>query len=249
MHLCKCGCGLEVKEGNRFIHGHNSRGRPVLDETRKKIGDAQTGEKNHNFGKHCTEEHKKLLREIALNNGNCPPPSWGRPVSNETREKIGDAQRGEKNHRFGKVTSYETKKKISESKMGVGKSAETRLKMSIASKGDKNNSWKGGISFEPYCPKFDSELKQRIRDHYNNCDFFSGLPDHICNVINGVVRKLAVHHIDYNKMQGCDDIKFGLIPLSHSNHTKTNFNRSFWERLICYALDYDETYYNLDGGV
>lgn len=198
MHLCECGCGLEVKEGNRFIHGHNSRGRPVSDETRKKIG---------------------------------------------------DAHRGEKNHMFGKVTSDETKKKISESKMGIGKSAETRLRMSVASKGTKNNSWKGGISFEPYCPKFTEKLKQRIRDQYGNCDFFSGLPDNICNVVNGIVRKLAVHHIDYNKMQGYDDIRWGLIPLPHSNHTKTNFNRSFWDRLIYYALDYDKTYYNLDGGV
>lgn len=35
--LCKCGCGQEVKPGNRFIHGHNQRGTKASDETKLKI--------------------------------------------------------------------------------------------------------------------------------------------------------------------------------------------------------------------
>ena len=109
--------------------------------------------------------------------------------------------------------------------------------------GENGANWQGGISFEPYCSKFTEQLKQQIRDFYNNCDYFSGLPVGVCNIINGKVNKLSIHHVDYNKMQGCDVHKWGLIPLSHKNHVKTNGNRSFWERLICYALEYDKTYY------
>jgi len=42
----------------------------------------------------------------------------GKPLSEETRKKISDAQTGEKNHNFGKTASDETKRKLSE--MGKG---------------------------------------------------------------------------------------------------------------------------------
>lgn len=109
--------------------------------------------------------------------------------------------------------------------------------------GSKSPNWKGGLSFEPYCSKFNEKLKQQVRDQYDNCDFMSGLPDYICNVLNGKVWKLDVHHVDSNKMQGCDDHEWKLVPLSRSNHGRTHNNRPFWERLICYAFEY-ETCYN-----
>lgn len=121
---------------------------------------------------------------------------------------------------------------------------DVKKKISDGISGERNGMWQGGISFEPYCPKFTEKLKRQIRDLYNNCDFISGLPDYICNVLNGKVQKLAIHHVDYDKMQGCEGVGWKLVPLSRSNHTKTNNNRSFWEKLICYALDYDEAYYN-----
>lgn len=113
-------------------------------------------------------------------------------------------------------------------------------------KGRGNPNWKGGISYEPYCDKFTEELKQQIRDQYANCDFISGLPDYICNVLNGRVWKLDVHHIDYNKTQGCGGVKWKLIPLSRRNHGKTNGNVQFWRRLFVYSLEYDESYYKLE---
>lgn len=107
------------------------------------------------------------------------------------------------------------------------------------SKLENNTNWKGGISFDPYCIKFNAMMKQKIRDLYDNCDFISGLPAHVCNSY----RKLDVHHVDYNKMQGCDDVKWILIPLSRSNNAIVNFNRFFWNRLFTYSLQYDKTYY------
>ena len=106
-------------------------------------------------------------------------------------------------------------------------------------KGENNWNWKGGISFEPYCHKFNNALKQKIRDKYNNCDFISGLPDYICNH----QRKLDVHHVDYDKMQGCNGHEWHLIPLSRRHNSIVNRNRSFWHRLFTYTLMYDKTYY------
>jgi len=106
--------------------------------------------------------------------------------------------------------------------------------------GENHPAWKGGISFGKYCPKFNNKIKKEIREKYNNCDYISGLHKNICN--NGL--NLDVHHIDYDKEQGCNEKKWQLIPLSRSNHTKTNYNREFWNKLFIYALEYDKEYYN-----
>ena len=73
------------------------------------------------------------------------PPMSGREHSDETKQKISDALKGEKNHFFGKTHSYETLKKMSEAKLGekhprFGKnhSEETLKKMSIAQTGNSN---------------------------------------------------------------------------------------------------------------
>ena len=122
---------------------------------------------------------------------------------------------------------------------------EQRIAISCGHQGIEVGDFDGFISENLYCPKFNDKLKQQVRDKYNECDYFSGLHYTICNIMsNGKIRKLCIHHVDYNKMQGCDGHKWKLIPLSHSNHSKTSGNRIFWERLICYALEYDETYYN-----
>lgn len=151
----------------------------------------------------------------------------GKVLSDLTRKKIGDSEKGEKNWNYGKERTY-----------------ADRVKMSCGIRGISIEDFDGFISDNPYCSKFNDKLKRQVREEYNNCDFISGLPASICNVINGKVHKLSIHHIDYNKVQGCEGHKWLLIPLSHSNHMKTNGNRSFWKRLFCYVLEYDETYYN-----
>jgi len=58
-------------------------------ETKRKLSEANKGEKNPMYGKKFSEEHKR---------------------------KISESQKGEKNHMYGKHRSEETKKKISEAK-------------------------------------------------------------------------------------------------------------------------------------
>jgi hypothetical protein len=87
-----------------------------------------------------------------------------------------------------------------------------------------NPAWKGGISFEPYCHKFNDTIKEEIRDAFGRRCFLCGTPE------NG--RKLHVHHIDYNKTQGCKGQKWALLPMCIGCHTKTGFNRYYYFNLL-----------------
>ena len=60
-------------------------------------------------------------------------------------------------------------------------------------RGEETSNWRGGISFEPYCIKFDTSYKRRIRNLFGNECFLCGLSE----ADNG--RKLDVHHVNYNK--------------------------------------------------
>lgn len=62
----------------------------------------------------------------------------GRIMSPETRKKIGDAQRGEKSHMWGKKHSKELIEKMSKIKLGKKFSKETRKKIGDSKRGDKN---------------------------------------------------------------------------------------------------------------
>ncbi len=75
-----------------------------------------------------------------------PPSALGRTVSDETREKIGVAQRGALNHRFGKTFTTEQKTKRSQIAKDIGQrppvrsgpmSEEQKQKISEANKGRK----------------------------------------------------------------------------------------------------------------
>lgn len=72
------------------------------DETRKKMSEAQKGEKSH-FYNVKGENH----------------PLWGRELSTEVKQKISESRKGkccgENNHNYGKPLSDETKQKLSKS--------------------------------------------------------------------------------------------------------------------------------------
>ena len=75
------------------------------------------GEKNPNYGKPLSEEHKKNL---SLSLSGSKHPFFGKHLSEEHRKKIGLAQVGPKNHMFGKKVSLDIRKKMSESKNKTG---------------------------------------------------------------------------------------------------------------------------------
>lgn len=84
---------------------------------------------------------------------------------------------------------------------------------------EKNNNWQGGISYEPYTPDFNQQLKDRIRTRDNFICQLCGVPELECN------RRLTIHHIDYNKKNYEDN---NLISLCLICHNKTGINREHW---------------------
>lgn len=101
--------------------------------------------------------------------------------------------------------------------------------------GKNNPSWLGGKSFEPYCPKFNNQKKEDVRNKYNRKCLVCGKDEKT----NG--RKLDVHHVDYDKDQGCDGKKWELVPLCKSCHSKTgNGNRLIWNCYIKYLIHYHD---------
>lgn len=91
---------------------------------------------------------------------------------------------------------------------------------------EKSSAWKGGISFAPYCPKFNNEFKERVRDFWHRECGICGQTEQE----NG--KKLSVHHVNYNKMACCDDIPPLFITTCNSCHPVTNFNREYWESIL-----------------
>lgn len=259
LNLCECGCGQITKVGkksgvnNRFINGHHFRGKKHTKATLLKISLAKKGtfvtqetrdkiSKIHK-GKITTQDTKDKISKATK----------GRIVSNETKLKMSIAAKNPSeltrirmsNAHNGKKLSKEHKLKISTSlignknTLGYKPSKETRDKISKANKGKKRSEetkkkrsgencymWKGGVSFEPYCQKFNTKLKEHVRDEYGRkCLICDKTEDE-----NG--RKLDVHHVSYDKMDGCNGNEFKLVPLCASCHSKTNHNRKYWESYI-----------------
>jgi hypothetical protein len=161
----------------------------------------------------------------------------GKHHSEATKEKIANALRGRRREggwklteetrkkqslaRIGKPLSEETKRKLSFALKGRPLKEETKIKMGLSRTGDKNPAWCGGVSFLPYCQKFNDKFKKRVKDYYHNC----------CGIC-GSVGRLHIHHVDYNKMTCCDGTKPRFIALCNVCHGKTNHNRDYWrERL------------------
>ena len=132
---------------------------------------------------------------------------WGCKLSDETKLKLSISHTGAKNPNWGVPRSEETKKKIGD-----------------ANRGEKNGCWKGGVSYSRRYTGFTRTLREKIRER----------DDRICQICkksekdNG--RKLAVHHIDYDKDNCCEDNLIALCNKCHA-HT-TNKTRMLWECML-----------------
>jgi hypothetical protein len=87
--LCECGCGEEVK--NRFVHGHNNRGKNLSKHTKQKMSKAQKG-------RIISQEHRAKISETLK--GNIP---WnnGIPMSEEAKQKSSESHKGKTAWNFG----------------------------------------------------------------------------------------------------------------------------------------------------
>jgi len=154
---CACGCGKLAKEGNRYIHGHNLKGKIFSEETRKKMSIARTGthpspETRRKLSiartgtHHSAESREKISiaktgrkfslesrRKMSIAKTGKNHPMWEKHPSLKTRRKMSIARTGKNNHNFGKKFSVKTLRRMSIAH--TNPSAETRRKMSIAKTG------------------------------------------------------------------------------------------------------------------
>jgi hypothetical protein len=153
---------------------------------------------------------------------------YGKPLSNETKEKIKQNLLGEKNPFYGKHHSEETKAKLRNKDLSGNKnpffnkhhSIETKLKISLANGGN-------GIYLLPnkYYPEFNQKLRKIIKNLYGNkCSGKNCLMTEE-NHIKIYKRSLECHHIDYDKK---NNNVFNLIPLCKPCNIKANKNKAFW---------------------
>lgn len=190
-----------------FVGDRNHRyGKHHSDETRRKISEANRGERNYGYGKHLSEEHKKKLSE----------------------SKIGD-----NNPNYGKSPSEETRKKSSIARMGIRFSDDHKKKISAARQGIQYDEWEKFTKNSLYCPSFNEACKESNREKYGRRCFICGLPESKNTTSTGIQKKLSVHHIDMNKNQGCDGIRWKLIPVCMTHH----YHNGLWTARFVYLLN------------
>jgi hypothetical protein len=205
------------EEKPRKVGGHK-KGEPLSEETKRKMSLARKG-KPH------SKEHRENIGKALK--GRVITPEWReklrfaaeqRIASPATKLKMSESHTGEKNHFFGKHHSDETKKIVSETRIRTGCAA-----------GENNPMYIDGSSFEPYCPRFNNDLRRRVRAFFKDTCQLCG------HVKRPGEKNMAVHHVNYNKEACCNN---GVKPLfvtlcSDGCHVKTNHDRDYWE--ICFT--------------
>jgi len=189
-------------------------GKKLSEATKRRIGDAVRGEKNPMYGKKNPELAQRNRERTGDKNPmygkrGAESAFYGKIHTEAAKKRIGDGNRGENNGMFGKTHTEAAKKMMRDANSGKKSSMYGRT-------ADKCPAWRGGISKLPYAFSFTPELKELVkkRDGYM-CQF----PD--C----GTDKDLAVHHIDYQKMN--NDPK-NLITLCKCHNSKVNFDREHW---------------------
>lgn len=127
----------------------------------------------------------------------------------------------------GVIFSDQRREKISEALTGIKRSNETKLKISKARQGKctahENPSWNGGVSFLPYCHKFNEVLKEQIRERDNRTCQLCGRTEK--ENLQLFKHKLSMHHVHYDK-PNCEP---DLISLCNQCSSKVNFKREYYE--------------------
>lgn len=117
---CECGlCGFVVKQGQRFIRGHNRR------------GVSHVGKRNPFYGKHHTEETKQEMRKPKSEEvkKNMSFAHIGKTLSFEHKVAISESIKGSQNPMYNKHHSEEAIQK-----MRKPKTEEAKRNMSISTK-------------------------------------------------------------------------------------------------------------------
>lgn len=127
-----------------------------------------------------------------------------------------------------------TREKISGSLMGHIVTKETRKRLSATQQNIPYDEWEDFARNSPYCPLFNETCRESNREKYDRKCFICGLPEEENITNTDKQKKLSVHHVDMNKQQGCDGIRWKLIPVCIHCHGK--LHGDVWIERIKYLL-------------
>jgi len=232
---CLCGCGKDVKKGNKFIWGHN--GKVMSNESMEKRKESQRQIWNREgFRENQKKKMEKLWKDPAFrkkqNEGMNQPEVKEKMIilakqkmqNPEIKNKmIRTMKRKFSDPDFRKMISKRTKEGMKEK----GYTSEVISKLTkegmkdLDLSGPNSASWRGGLSYQGYCADWnDKEIKEYIleRDNYT-CQ------NPYCWKTSD---KIARHHIDYDK-KNC--IPENTITVCNSCNGRANGNRKYWKRL------------------
>lgn len=193
-------CSLKCQiEWQREIKWEDRVGKEVADRIREETSIRVKGDKNPTKNKDIAKKVSDSLKKYLKDN-----PRYGEKNPFYKKEHTEEYKQWAKESREGK-RSYDIE--------GYNKLLKN------TPKGENHPNWKGGISNEPYPFEFNIKLKEKIkkRDNYKCC---------ICDK---QTQKLAIHHIDYNKI---NIVESNLISVCYSCHSITNYNREDWQLML-----------------
>lgn len=107
---------------------------------------------------------------------------------------------------------------------------------SAAQQGISYEEWEGFATGEQYCEKFDEACRENNRNKYGNRCFICDIPESDNITKSGKQIALSVHHYDMNKMNGCDDTDWRLVPVCM--HCHGIVHTLVWQARIEYLLKY-----------
>ena len=216
-----------------------ARGWKHTEESKQKIRDSKTGENNPMHGKPQTDEHKAKIS--AANKGKHVGKDhhmYGKHHTPETIKKMTKYGAEASNWKGGPVKKickwcggeFDVAKYVADITFFCKRSCWAKW-ASKNRRGEDNPAWRGGVSFIPYCPKFNNAFKESIREKFGRVCFLCPTTEEENN------QKLSVHHVRYNKDSLCDESEQVFVPLCRRCHSKTNYNREYWEDLIIQKMD------------
>lgn len=240
--ICKqCGKEFEVtpREAGRMFcsnrcHGdYRKRRIELICETCKKPFQVQPTFKNRRY---CSKEcfYKSQIKpKVVTKCLNCGKEVWDKPSYSEGKKFCSHKCQGAYNDRHVSRVCQGCGKKFKAPRYkvlsGRGKYCSMDCKLKYMKK-EMHPAWKGGLSYEPYCSKFDEEFKETCREFWNRKCGICGRPE--SENIEKWKEKLSVHHVDYNKKSLCKDESNLFIPLCKICHAKTNHKRTWWKTYL-----------------
>jgi hypothetical protein len=192
-------------KGKKGVQSHS-------DATKKKMSEGRQGAGNHRFGTHQSEESKR--KNSDSNKKTHSVPEVRKKNSENIRKKYLDPEYV-KNVKRGRINR--SKNKLWHDKI-VERNKTKQIEFLLG------GFWYGNVRYPDvpkYCEKFNVGFKERVRAYWNYQCFECG------ELQNGA--KHCVHHVHYDKKMCCNGSPQDVIPLCKQCHTKTNYNRDFWE--------------------